>query len=37
MIAQSFEITAHISKSISYQIESFSLLVLYLSGFVFDL
>ena len=23
MIAQSFEITAHISKSISYQIESF--------------
>ena len=35
MIAQSFEITVHISKSISYQIENFSSLVLWLSGFVF--
>ena len=35
MVANSFEITAHISKSISYR--EFSSLVLYLSGFVFDL
>ena len=34
MIAESFEITAHISKSISYQIESFSSLVLQLSGWI---